>query len=423
MRQANPRRRRSLCLLGVVALWALATAAPAQKEKDELPKWRIDQQYTKNKPENLQKAGYVSYGPFTFGNLGANPVDSKHIDNHLSYAQILWVETRHFRLGTNLPPWPVPLDPETRNKIRGELERLGEKIPGINPKVRTLDPWLRLHLYAQRLEELYAEFSQLAGVKDEDFPADASKVVIQKGARYMGQGPYLGMRDKYLVLLVEKEGTYKDYMKNYLGRDSKYGQRWHFKDASSLLYTVSTESDDGRLKHDTTLHCNVAFNVSQNLLDGFRYYSYELPVWIKEGIGHWYERRVDPKYNTFDQNEGSPADNKKINTWEPYCRNLVTTGGKFAPFAEAYAWRDFGAITFNDHVAIWSRIDWLMSQGPERWRTFLFEVKGRVDEQWVADQKDLVGATRDALQKAYGVSPLSFDGKWSAWVKEKYSAQ
>lgn len=421
MQAKNPSRwrHRAACVLCAAALGALAAVAPAQ---DKLPKWKLDP-YTKNKPEALQKAGYVSYGPFQFGNLGAESIENTKVADHLAYVQILWVETAHFRIGTNLPTWPVPEDPETKAKIRAELTRLAEKIPGINPKTRRLDPWLRLHLFAQRCEDLYAEFSELAGVKDADFPPDPDKLIIQPGVRYMGQGPYLGMKQKYLLLLLEKEGPYKDYMKNFLGRDSKFGQRWHFKDVGSLIYTVSTEAHDGHLKHDTALHCDVAFNVSQNLLDGFRHYSYELPVWLKEGIGHWFNRRVHPKWNSFDQNEGSPADMRDLEGWAPYCRGMLGSTGKFAPFSEVYTWRDFGQITFNDHVAIWSRIDFLMSMGPERWRNFLFAMKGRVDENWIADQHDLVGATRDALQQAYGFSVLQFDDKWSEWVKANYPLQ
>jgi hypothetical protein len=74
-------------------------------------------------------------------------------------------------------------------------------------------------------------------------------------------------------------------------------------------------------------------------------------------------------------------------------------------------------------VAVWSRIDFLFAQDHARWSKFLFAVKGRVDAQWVPDQSDLVGATRDALQAAYGISVLQFDEKWAEWAKEKYPAQ
>lgn len=405
----------------LLAALTLASGLAAQDEP-KLPKWRIDP-FTKNKPELMLKAGYVSYGPFPFGSIADKVTTTTHIDDALEHVPVLWIETAHFRLGCNLPPWPVPMEPEIRGKIRKELELLATKLPGINPKVRVLDPWLRAHLIAQRLETLYAETSQLFGVKDEDFPVDQSKVIRLPGVRYMGMGPYLGMRDKYLVLLFERMGAYQRYMKDFLGRDSKFGQRWHFKETSNILFTIATECDDSRNKDDTALHCCLAFNVGQNLLDGFRYYSYDLPVWIKEGFGHWLQRRVDPHFNDFDQNEGSVADMKKTWNWEPYVRNLVSTGGKFSPFADIYTWRDFGDITFNDHTAIWSRIDWLMSQGPEKWQKFLFLVKGRVDEQWFPDQNDLVGATRDALKEAYGVTVLDFDAKWIEWVKATYPTQ
>lgn len=422
-----PRPRPVACLLCALLLAALATAmltttATAQEKPDKLPKWKLDP-YTKNKPELLAKAGYVSFGPFAFGGQGAGTATTSDIEKSLPFAPILWIETKHFRIGVNLPAWTVPFDPETRAKIRTELERLATKLPGINTKTRTLDPWLRAHLYAQRVEDLYAEFCTLAGVKDEDFPQDPSRVVAGPAATYMGYGPYLGMKEKYLVLLFEDMTSFQQYMKDYLGRESRFGQRWHFKDVSALIFTIASDCDDGRLKHDTALHCSVAFNLSQNLLDGFRYYSYDLPVWIREGLGHWFERRVDSKWNSFDQTEGSPADMKKAWRWEPLVRNLVTTGGKFAPFAEAYAWRDFGTITFNDHVTIWSRVDYMMTLGKDKWRTFLFEIKGRVHADWTPDQNDLIGAMRDGLQKAYGFSVLQFDERWAEWVKATYPAQ
>jgi hypothetical protein len=407
-------------LLSPLLLVGLVLQLNAQDDK--LPKWRIDP-CTKNKPELMQKAGYVSFGPFPFGNLADKPITSKNIENSLEWLQILWIETKHFRIGLDLPEWPVPLDPPTRGKIRGELEELQKYLPNIQPKARVLEPWVRAHLIAYRLEKLYAEVSTLFGVKDEDFPTDASKVVAKPGETYMGYGPYLGMKDKYLVLAFEKETSNQAYQKAYVGRDSGTPQRWHFKESSSILITLGCDSKEFPLKHDTALHCALAFNVSQNLLDGFRYYSYDMPVWIREGFGHWHCRRIDPKWPSFDQNEGAIADMKLIAKWDVYCRTILGSEGKIAPFPEAMAWRDFGKIKFNDHVAIWSRMDWLLSQGPEKWRKFLFGVKGRVDANWSIDQSDLVGATRTALQEAYGLSILDFDRKWAEWVRATYPAQ
>lgn len=401
-----------------LAALALAVCADAIRAQD-IPPYKIDP-YTRDTAKFMEAAGYVTLGPMPFGQRGAEEVSSADIEAHLSYAQIIWVETAHFRIGSTLPRWKVPNDLETRNKIRAELERLHEKLPAVDPKTRILDPWLRLHLFAQRLEDTYAAFQELLGVTDQDFPGVGEPIVITPGKRYMGYGPYLGMKDKYLVFLTETEGTYADYLKNFVGRNSRFGQRWHFKDVGSLFYGVSTESKPGRLKHDTALHCNVVFSATINLLDGFRHFSYHLPVWIREGLGHWFERNISPKWNTFDQDEGSPLDIKNTWKWQPYTVALIPKEKKYAPFSEAYTWRSYGDIKFDDHVALWSRVDFMIAQGQDKFAQFIFGIKGRVDENWQVDQNDLVGATREALRDAYKLNPLTLDDEWKKWVMATY---
>lgn len=409
----------TFAVAAVTCLAALAAALPAQKRKD---KWRIDP-YTKNDPKLMAKAGYLNYGPFDFGTIAADKVSSTDVAELLEYVNIIWIETKHFRIGVELPQWQVPTELATKKKLRAELTELKKVLPKVNPKTRRLDPWLRAHLTAYRMEKLYAETMALFGATDESFPKDPKKVIIGPKDTYMGYGPYLGMRDKYLLLVTEKEATHRQYLKKFVGRDSKFPQRWHFTDASSLLFACPIESNDFPLKHDTALHCALTFNVSQNLLDGFRYYSYDIPVWIKEGFGHWNSRRVDGKWPSFDQNEGSVADMKKLSKWKPYAKNTLGKVKKYAPFPTVAGWRDFGAITFNDHVMVFSRMDYLMSLGPQKWQAFLRTIKGRVDDQWRPDQRDLVGATREGLKKAYGLTFLNFDDRWKAWVKETYPSK
>jgi hypothetical protein len=403
-----------LCCLALCVV-----ALPGQRRRD---KWKVDP-YTDNDPKRMAKAGYVNYGPFEFGSLGVDMVPSTSIAETLSYAEIIWMETEHFRFAIELPKWQVPTEAATKKKLRAELTELKKVLPKINPKTRRLDPWLRAHLTAYRMEKLYDETMALFGVTDASFPQDPKNVIVDAKKTYMGYGPYLGMRGKYLVLVVEKGATYQQYLKKYIGRDSRMPQRWHFTDASALFFGCPTESNDFPLKHDTALHCALAFNVSQNLLDGFRYYAYDVPVWIKEGFGHWNSRRIDGKWPSFDQNEGSIADMKKLQKWKPFAKAMVGKTDKYAPFPTVAAWRDFGSITFNDHVMVFSRMDYLMSQGPEKWREFLMTVKGRVDANWQADQKDLVGATRQGLKDAYGLSFLNFDERWAAWVKATYPSR
>lgn len=409
-------RRTARHLLSIACVAVLCV--PALAQKTTVPRWRIDP-YTKNDPELLKKLGYVSYGPFEFGQRGRDQTTSEQIDKALHPSEILWVETAHFRIGLDLDPFAVPFESETGQKLRSELTRLNKVLRKVNPKTRTLDPWLRLHLIAMRMEDLYREFLELVGVDEAEFPREVSDVIIGQG-RYLGYGPYLGMQNKYLILVTEKSGPYKSYMESFIGKSGFVGQRWHFIETGSLFYGVAIDLEEEDLRDDTNLHANLVFNVAHNLIDGFRHYSYDLPVWITEGLGHWFERRVTPHYATFSMNESALADKRPLSRWEDETRKLIAAG-KGAPFSEMYTWRDYSQIKFRDHVLMWSRWDFLMSLGREKFAEFMFQVKGRIDPNtWATDQTDLVGATREALRTTYNLTPLTLDEKWKEWVAQNY---
>lgn len=404
--------------LSAVAVLAFCETGAAQRKK-RLPRWKIDP-YTKNDPAALKKAGYVRYGPFPFGEFGSKLIDTAYVDKHLSYAKIRWVETAHFRIGTTLPSWPVPADLWTRKKIRAELTRLKVKIPKVNPRTRSLDPWLRLHLTAQRMEEHYAEMQDWLGVQDADFPKNTK--ARKYGETYMGEGKYLGMPSKYMLLVTDKGNTYLDYLRNFTGLQSKFGQRWHFMKEHALFYGIGTDLGKGSLRNDTALHGHLVFNMTINLLDGFRHYSYDLPVWIREGLAHWFERRVSPKYNSFDQDEAAPLEPMNRWRWEPYVRQMLPVQKKWSPYARMLQWRQYGDISLNDHVMVWARVDFLMSFGKAKFKKLMFEIKGRYDHKTGKSlHSDIVGVTRDAVTKFYGFNPLKFDAKFAEWVKENYS--
>ncbi len=249
-------------LLAALTLSVCPTVVDAQKKK-RLPRWQVDP-YTKNDPARMKKAGYVSFGPFPFGELGSKIVDTEYVGKHLEYAQIIWVETAHFRIGSSLAPWAVPTELEIRRKLRAELGRLRKKLgKKVNPKTRVLDRWLRLHLTAQRMEELYAELQDWLGVKDSEFPANSKAKVY--GQTYMGEGRYMGMNEKFMLLVTNKGSTNFDYLKTFTGRQSNFGQRWHFMTQGALYYGIGSDMNKGALRHDTGLHCDLVFNAPRTV--------------------------------------------------------------------------------------------------------------------------------------------------------------
>ncbi len=400
----------------LLAVLFLPTSLTAQKKKTpKLPRWKIDP-YTKNEPKAMEKAGYVNFGPFPWG----DGHDSTKIEKALGKARIIWVETAHFRIGSTLKPWVLPFDLKIRKMYRAELTELKKKLPKVNPKKKVLDRWLRVHLFAHRLEKLYADFMKRMGVTDKSFPTKSNTWM---NGEYWGQGPYLGMKNKYTVLLFEKASDHLAYLSTFTGRVQNFAVRHHFKKFGSILLCTAAGLEDGRLRNDVAMHVHVIWNNVHNLIDGYRHYTHDIPVWFKEGMAHWYGRRISPKWNNFDQNESARADLRSTWRWDIAVRKLVYQK-KVTPAAAVLKWRDYSQIKFNDHLCIWSRIDYLMKKDPKGFGIYMNNMKGVINKKTgMVDIGDIIKAQRKALHKAWNVSALSLDEKWKEWVLKTYPSR
>jgi len=177
----------------------------------------------------MRAAGIVSHGPFEFGRE-----DTAAIDALIATADIKWIETKHFEIGIGLGTYKVRT--EERNKLREELGRMAAVLPEVSAKAKLIDPWLRAHLYAQRAEELYARFLEIVRVDDAAFP-DGTRVWDQT-YKYMGEGPYLGMKGKYEVLLLASEGESRLFLERQFGAINRETQRWHLPDRQVISITA-----------------------------------------------------------------------------------------------------------------------------------------------------------------------------------------
>jgi hypothetical protein len=273
--------------LTFLALASLAPALAAQRKNDPTlcP-------YCKGDPALMAKAGIRSHGGFEFGSA-----DTKTIDGQLATSDIRWIETAHFELGFALGSHKVSV--EEKEKFRAELGRLAEVLPAVDPREKILDSWLRTHLYAQRLEDAWKRFLDLMQVKESDFP-DGSKPYDLRG-KYMGNGPYMGQKGKYEVLVVSSESTLANYLTQQFGLLIRKTQRWNLPEKEAMSVSINGGADE--MREDEALHGHMVFNVTNNILDGYKHYSYDTPIWIREGLAHFMEREIEQKYNSFDSAE------------------------------------------------------------------------------------------------------------------------
>jgi hypothetical protein len=307
---------------------------------------------------------------------------------------------------------------EEKEKIRGELARLQEVLPAVDPRQKILDPWLRAHLYAQRCEDIYKRVQEVLQVKDSDFPAP--NTIWNRTGKYMGQGPYLGQNGKYEVLIVPTEANLTQYLQTQFGLLTKKTQRWNLPGMDTLSVTIHT-SEDG-LREDEGLHGHVGFNMAINLLDGYRHYSYDTPIWIREGFAHMIEREIETRFNSFDSAEGGIAQTSRKEKWEPEVRKLISTG-KAPRMVELMTMKEYSDLTLDRHYATWSMVQYLVKTKPAEWAKFNEALHGITNASGIPDGSNMAEAHREAFKTHLGWNYADFDKAWSEWVMLNYGAQ
>lgn len=359
-------------------------------------------------PAPMQAGGIVAHGGFVFGKKGS---DAGKVDAYLATCDIRWIETAHFRIGFALGSYKVKL--EEKKKFLAELTKLQQAFPKVQPEAVILDPWLRLHLYAQRCEQMYERFLELIDGKGAKF-ADGSG--LWRGA-YQGEGPYLGMKEKYEILILPNEAAHVDFLLEQAGLRVRNTQRWHFVDRGAL--TVCMHAQQGSLRQDPALHGHVAFNMAHNFLDGLNHYSYDTPTWIHEGLAHFMEREIDPEHNSFDGGEGAVPDMTSKGNWKAEVLKLIANNQ--APrMPELMALKNFGELKLPQHFTTWSMVDFLAQTKPKELGQFLWALKSSYDAQGMPTGGSLPEWHRAKFKEVLGWSYPDFDTAWKEWALKAY---
>lgn len=402
-------------LILAVAVVALLLVAPSSSQgsndsKDEA--FEAVDPYTCGDRAGIDRAGYVGLGPFPWWD-GVRTTDVEEVIGR----RVLWVETAHFKIGSTLETYKTgKADLREAKRLKEELKRLEPKLTKFKPAAGKVDAWLRLHLYAQRIEEQYAGFSRTFSLTAADFSGE-NDVVPDDAPR--GRGPYLGQARKSVVLLVEKQSHFGRIAARWFEPVPHQSTRQRLPGGGMLLLTCAELFAKSGYEQDGALHCLIASDLTFNFVDGFRDRGYWAPLWFKTGLAHIAARSVDEKLAIYAFPAARQHDTDAWK-WEPRVLGLVTNDyvPKWSQMMEYTSWDQ---LTGPAHMCSWSRASWMLGQGDEQRKAWLIGIARpyhdlKADERARATQEN----ERQIMLEIYAKTPEQMDAAWRSWVTETY---
>jgi len=371
--------------------------------------------YTKNEPARLAKLGYDNLGPFAFGTNQTTGT----IEELLGTEPLMWVETKHFRLGCALPAMKVKGREAWRRdwqkRVYVEIAELRKSLPGIKKKPKELDPWLRTHLFAMRLENIYSDVLDNLSVEESYFEAKGIPATVP--ADYRGEGPFLGMKNKFTVLILRTKSSHARYTNAYHGFEMTEPIRIYDNQFGCMYWGCSTESANGLFHLDPALHAAVAFNVAHNLYTSYRGFSHDLPAWLSTGLGHWHSRKVSPRFPTYDRKNAEDEDPRSgFWQWDVRVHGLVKNEvfEGIEPFIDR---KDAGKFGVEQHIQSWTFVDFLLANKKPQFAKFVSRLKDPFHaRRRLPTAQEMQIRQRDAVTAAFSCKIEALEGAWRSDV-------
>lgn len=398
--------------LSCLALVLCTSFASAQKSKDDdKDKKYKEDPYTENVEDVWRAAGYEAMGDFAW----ADGHGSINIEDAVGEEHLIFIETKHFKIGCCLPNYKISREDKIeKKKIEDELDELREIIPNIPRRVKVLDKWLRLHLFAMRAEKLYANIQSILQISDDDFPTGPGQL---KDGKYMGEGLYLGMKSKFTLLFFDKESSIGRYRTAFMEQTGIVPIRHLFPNDDTLLYACAAQNDG--LASDTTMHCAMVYAVTQNLLNGFRHYSHAMPVWLPLGLAHSLARDIDQKRNYFTDKRLYDSEDKNIWKWDTKTRKRVDYDIAVT-YDEMTTWRNPSALAYNDHVMAWAKVDYLLNEHPDWVAQWLYRMQDSYAGTLTPSPEEQATRDKELVAEIFVFNQGDFESNWKKWVKKNY---
>ena len=307
---------------------------------------------------------------------------STDLEQVLGENRILWLETRHFRIGCNLGTTPIPQESDARKQVNAELQELRKKWSKMPERASKLEPWLRLHIYALRAETLYADFARLVG-HDETTTT------------------FLGQPDKFLILLFQRRSDLARYLDRFCGSKSTNSQHHYYRKSGQHSFEQTAEGDD--MHDEPAVHAQFCFLLVQMFQDAMG----GGPYWLSTGLAHWYERQVPTNLVNAPIKDDESVDPMTQHKWREKMRARASRDSLCIPFYTLSTSTDLG---YYAHMQSWSRVDYLLSLDRAKFGMFLAGLKGVFGS---ARQQEL-------LEEVFEMDAETFDKRWREWVSKTY---
>ncbi|MBI5364923.1 MAG: hypothetical protein HZA53_17225 [Planctomycetes bacterium] len=408
----RPRRRArrgglqfAACVLGLFGL-ARALGAEPQKSTTREAVEKVDP-YTRGKTAAFDRAGYVSLGPFPL-TMGIKSAD---VEETIGGAPILWVETTHFRIGSTLATYTLQGDAREARRLKDELAQLKPRFERFAPPANKLDPWLRLHLAAWRVEALYDDLLKRIGLVDEEFDPERRS----ERPPGLGGGRYLGMEHKFVVLLFEDESSLARFGRRFFDVEAHIRGRWRLPGGAMGLAITAEGVRSLGFDLDAALTGLLVGDTAQMLIEGLNENVNAVPLWFLYGLSHFYSRGIDPRW-TVSANGTLREFGDDSWKWEPRVARIVANDAG-AGWSELQSWRVLEDVTAQGHMLAWSRVTWLLQHEPRELRTFVLAVARPLPGESEDQLRKLVDTrVREGVQTAFGRTLNELDADWRAWV-------
>jgi hypothetical protein len=236
-----------------------------------------------------------------------------------------------------------------------------------------------MHLYAQRLERLFNDYTTVMQASPREF------------------------KERLQVFVWAKPADQSEGSTRFAGQHSPRGVKLL---GGSAVYSLLV--DRTTFRDDEALHRNVVHNVAHLIL------SHQNPSqwlgnvkcgWVDEGLAHWFEERYWGLCDNYCYEEQNTNVDFKGGKWKPVVRRMVAEND--LPSMSDVMQRNTDGLTLPMHALSFSYVDYLIAADAAKFNDLCRELRKRTEP-------------RDALKKHLGMSALELEERWKAWVLATY---